>query len=144
MDAAGPAPCSQMLPTPLGTAVLDMHTAYTDAAGRTIPDFTELGAGNISGRTLLPGLYKWSTGVLIDNTGVTLTGGPNAVWIFQIAGDLLLANVSGHDYAADVHFEERLHHDCRDGRLLGCDGDISTIGGASIQHSANGHHHHGG
>jgi hypothetical protein len=74
------------------TAVSDMETAYTDAAGRTIPDFTELGAGNISGMTLDPGLYKWSTGVLITAAGVTLSGGPNDVWIFQIADDLTVNN----------------------------------------------------
>jgi uncharacterized protein (TIGR03437 family) len=95
VDAAGPAPCSIIDPTLLGQAVLDMGTAYTDAAGRTLPDFTELGAGNISGMTLVPGLYKWSTDVLIDGTGVTLSGGPNSVWIFQVAGDVVLAN-NGH------------------------------------------------
>jgi hypothetical protein len=92
VDAAGPAPCALQVPQLLGPAVLDMQAAYADAAGRTVPDFTELGAGNISGMTLAPGLYKWSTGVMVDNTGITLTGGPNAVWIFQISGDLLLAN----------------------------------------------------
>jgi len=52
-------------PTPsnLTTAVSDMQTAYTDAAGRTTPDFLNLGAGNISGLNLAPGLYKWGTGV---------------------------------------------------------------------------------
>lgn len=79
-------------PTPayLTTAVSDMQTAYTDAAGRTLPDFTELGAGQIGGLTLVPGLYKWGTGVLIS-TSVTLAGGPNDVWIFQIAGGLTQA-----------------------------------------------------
>ena len=77
-------------PTPanLTTAVGDMQTAYVDAAGRTLPDYTELHAGDISGRTLVPGLYKWGTGVLITNVGVTVSGGPNDVWIFQIAGNL--------------------------------------------------------
>jgi hypothetical protein len=81
-------------PTPavLTTAVSDMETAFTDAAGRTTPDFTELGAGDISGQTLVPGLYKWGTGVLITNAGVTLSGGANDVWIFQIAGDLIVNN----------------------------------------------------
>jgi len=51
-----------------------------------------LGTGNISGLTLTPGIYKWGTGVLIDNTGVTLSGGANDVWIFQIAADLTVAN----------------------------------------------------
>jgi len=80
-------------PTPsvLTTAVLDMQTAYTDAAGRTLPDFTELGAGNIGGLVLAPGLYKWGTGVSIP-TSVTLAGGANDVWIFQIAINLQVAN----------------------------------------------------
>jgi hypothetical protein len=81
-------------PTPakMTTAVSDMETAFTDAAGRTSPNFTELGGGDISGKTLLPGLYKWGTGVLITNAGITLAGGPNDVWIFQIAGDLIVNN----------------------------------------------------
>lgn len=81
------------VPTPanLTTAVLDMQTAYTDAAGRVTPDHTELGTGNISGMTLPAGLYKWSTGVSI-NTDVTLNGGPNDVWIFQIAQGVTQAN----------------------------------------------------
>lgn len=80
-------------PTPsnLTTAVLDMQTAYTDAAGRVLPDFTELGAGNIDGRTLVPGLYKWGTGVTIP-IGVTIAGGANDIWIFQIAQDLNVGN----------------------------------------------------
>jgi len=78
-------------PTKMTTAISDMETAYTDAAGRISPDFTELGGGDISGKTLLPGLYKWGTGVSITN-GVTLAGGPNDVWIFQMAGDLNVNN----------------------------------------------------
>jgi len=80
-------------PTPanLTTAVLDMQTAYTDAAGRTLPDFTELGAGKINGMTLVPGLYKWSTGVSIP-IAVTLKGNLNSVWIFQIAQNLTVGN----------------------------------------------------
>jgi hypothetical protein len=79
--------------TLVASAVLDMGTAYTDAAGRTLPDVTELGAGDISGMTLAPGLYKWSSGVLIS-TDVTLSGTANDVWIFQIAGDLTQADAS--------------------------------------------------
>jgi hypothetical protein len=90
-DAAGPSPCSVMAPSTLTTAVLDMQQAYTDAAGRVTPDFTELGNGNIGGKTLIPGLYKWGTGVSIP-TDVTLSGGPNDVWIFQIAGNLNVSN----------------------------------------------------
>jgi hypothetical protein len=80
-------------PTPavLTAAISDLEAAYTDAAGRTTPDFTELGTGDISGLTLVPGLYKWGTGVVI-NSDVTLSGGPNDVWIFQIAGNLAVAS----------------------------------------------------
>ncbi len=81
-------------PTPavMTTAVSDMETAFTDAAGRTSPDYTELYAGDITGQTLVPGLYKWGTGVLISGGGVTLSGGANDVWIFQIAQDLTVSN----------------------------------------------------
>ena len=70
-----------------------MQIAYTDAAGRILPNFINLGAGQIGGLTLVPGLYKWSTGVLIS-TNVTLSGGPDAVWIFQIAGTLTQASAT--------------------------------------------------
>ena len=79
-------------PTTMTTAISDMETAFTDAAGRAIPTATELGAGNISGMTLPPGLYKWGTGLLVTSAGVTLSGGPNDVWIFQIGQDLTVNN----------------------------------------------------
>lgn len=78
-------------PSTLTTAVSDMETAYIDAAGRSNPDATELGAGDISGKTIVPGLYKWSSNLLIA-TDVTLSGDANDVWIFQIAGDLTVSN----------------------------------------------------
>ncbi len=80
-------------PTPayMSTSVSNMQTAYTDAAGRTSPDATGLGAGEIGGMTLAPGLYKWSTGVTIS-TSANLSGGANDVWIFQIAGTLTVSN----------------------------------------------------
>jgi hypothetical protein len=79
-------------PTPsmLTTAIGDMHTAYLDAEGRTDPRVTELGAGNIGGRTIKPGLYKWSSNVIIPDD-VVLSGRINSVWIFQIAGTLSLS-----------------------------------------------------
>ena len=82
-------------PTPvyLTTAVGDMEIAYTDAAGRTLPDFTERGAGEIGGLTLVPGLYKWSTGLSISNH-VTLSGSATDVWIFQVAGDITQASAT--------------------------------------------------
>ena len=77
------------VPTPsnLTTAVSNMESAYTDAAGRPTPDFLELGSGNIGGQMLAPGLYKWTSTVTIP-TNVTIAGGANDVWIFQTSGDL--------------------------------------------------------
>ena len=91
VDAAGPLPCATNDASFLGLAVGDMEFAYDDAAGRVFPDFTELGAGQIGGLTLEPGLYKWASGLLIT-TDVTLFGGPNDVWIFQVAGTMNQAN----------------------------------------------------
>jgi hypothetical protein len=71
----------------LNTAVEILITAYNDAAGRPTPLFLELGTGNIGGQTLNPGLYKWTSSVTIPSD-VTLSGGADAVWIFQISGDL--------------------------------------------------------
>ena len=75
----------------LTTAVNDMVTAYNDAAGRPTPDFLELLTGAIGGQTLTPGLYKWTSTVSMSSN-ITLSGGANDVWIFQIAGDLTMAN----------------------------------------------------
>jgi len=93
VNAAGPLPCRVTAPNLLTVAVGDMETAYTDAAGRSLPDFIDLGAGLIGGLTLVPGLYKWNTKVSIA-TDVTLSGGPNDVWIFQIAGTLIQASAT--------------------------------------------------
>jgi hypothetical protein len=93
VDAAGPLPCRVTDPTLLTKAVGDMEIAYTNAAGRKHPNFINLGAGKIGGLTLVPGLYKWNTRVLIS-TDVTISGGRNAVWIFQIAGTLTQANAT--------------------------------------------------
>lgn len=93
VDAAGPLPCAVNDAPFLTSAVLDMQTAYLDAEGRVAPDFTELGAGEIGGLTLTPGLYKWGTGVLITKD-VTLSGGPNDVWIFQVAQTMTQASAT--------------------------------------------------
>ncbi len=81
-----------MPPTPsnLTTATTDMTTAFTDAAGRA-PDVTELGAGNVAGMTLAPGVYRWGTGLLIP-TNLHLAGSATDVWIFQIAQNLTMSS----------------------------------------------------
>jgi len=77
-------------PSALTTAVADMQLAFTDAAGR-VPGVTELGAGNIGGMNLAPGVYKWGTGLLIP-ADLTLTGTATDVWIFQIAQNLTMSS----------------------------------------------------
>ena len=81
------------VPTPvnLSTAISNMQTAYTDGAGRPFPDFIELSSGNIGGKTLVPGLYKWTTSVTMP-ADVTISGSGTDVWIFQIAGNLTLSS----------------------------------------------------
>jgi hypothetical protein len=84
-DMASPTPVN------LTTAVENMITAYNDAAGRPSPDYLELGTGNIGGKTLTPGLYKWTTTVSLPSN-VVISGGANDVWIFQISGDLSMSS----------------------------------------------------
>ncbi len=105
VDDAGPAPCNIKSAARLTTAVGDMQTAYTDAAGRSAT-ITELGAGNIGGLTLAPGVYSWSTNVTIPSN-VALKGGRNDVWIFQISKNLAVSSGSavmlrGHARARNV------------------------------------------
>jgi hypothetical protein len=90
VDSSGP-PGSVVDASLLSTAKGDLTTAYNDAAGRTpVPSgpFLNPGAGNIGGMNLIPGLYKFTGTALITGADLTLTGGPDDVWIFQIAADL--------------------------------------------------------
>ena len=89
--ASGPgAPCTSFnQSTALNIAINDKGTAYTDAGSRA-PDYTELATGSLGGLNLAPATYKFSTGVSITSD-LTLTGGANDVWIFQIAQGLSIA-----------------------------------------------------
>jgi hypothetical protein len=129
-------------PTPvnLTAAVGDMQTAYTDAAGRTLPDHTELGSGNIGGMTLAAGLYKWSTSVTIP-TDVTLAGGPNEVWIFQIAGNLTTAGaktviLSGGAQAKNIFWQIAGGVGVDIGTTSHFEGNILTQAGINLQTGA--------
>ena len=99
------------VPTPsnLTTAVSNMESAYTNAAGRPTPNFLNLGTGNIGGKTLVPGLYKWA-GTVTMPADVTLSGGPTDVWILQVAGDLSMSaskriTLSGGAQAKNVFWQ---------------------------------------
>ncbi len=93
VDPAGPEPCTVTDASKLTVAVLDMETAYTDAAGRANPDFVDLGSGNLGGKTLTPGLYKFNSVVTIP-TDITISGGSNDIWIFQISGTFNLSSAT--------------------------------------------------
>jgi hypothetical protein len=92
VNAAGPAPCTVIDPVMLTTAVSNMETAYTDAAGRPpgVGPNLNLGGGTVAGQTLVPGTYTWGSNVSIT-TDLTLNGGPTDVWLFQISGTLNLS-----------------------------------------------------
>jgi len=99
------------VPTPanLTSAIGGMETAYVDAAGRTPPDHLNLSSGNLGGLTLAPGLYTWGNTVTIPSD-VTLAGGANDVWIFQISNDVDLSSsksviLSGGALAKNVFWQ---------------------------------------
>lgn len=94
VDATGPFG-SIIDPDYLNTAKGALTAAYNDAAGRTpIPSGPFLNPGipgqpgEMGGMTLIPGIYKFTSTAYIRGADLTLTGGPNDVWIFQIAKDL--------------------------------------------------------
>ncbi|WP_375581260.1 ice-binding family protein [Marivirga tractuosa] len=91
-------------PTPidLTTAVENMITAYNNAAGRSETDFLELGAGNIGGKTLSPGVYKWTNTVTIP-ADVTISGSSTDVWIFQIAENLSMSSATNIILTGDAN-----------------------------------------
>jgi hypothetical protein len=92
VNAAGPA--GYVIDLPLLTAAKsDLTTAYNDARDRVpvpVLPFLNPGGGNIGGLTLVPGLYKFTSQALITGSDVTLAGGPDDVWIFQIATELIV------------------------------------------------------
>jgi len=100
VDAAGPA-CKTTSATMLTAAVGDMQAAYTDAAGRINPDYLNLGAGNIGGKTLTAGLYKWTTALIIP-TDITISGAPDDVFIFQVSGTLIVSSAVNITLAGGV------------------------------------------
>lgn len=118
VDASGPAGSvidSALLLSAKGA----LTTAYNDAAGRTpVPSgpFLNPGAGNIGGLTLIPGLYKFTGTASIVGADVVLNGGPDDVWIFQIAADLQVGSsrkvtLAGGDirHHWDVRLVQRNH-----------------------------------
>jgi hypothetical protein len=79
------------IPTPDNMTLASgaIGTAYTDGAGRAA-DATELFAGDITGKTLRRGVYKWTTNVHADIANFTLKGSATDVWIFITSGEVIL------------------------------------------------------
>jgi hypothetical protein len=72
-------------------AKFDLANAYGVAAART-QDVIVLSDGNLGGKTLIPGLYKSSSGSFtITGSDLTLDGegDANAVWVFQMPASTL-------------------------------------------------------
>ncbi len=99
--------------TNLTTAVSAMETAYTDAAGRSNPDFLNLDSGTLGSTTqaLTPGLYKWASDVtVVDFVTIDGEGDSTAVWIFQIDNRLSLSSdaqifLSGNANPANIFWQ---------------------------------------
>ena len=92
VDNTGPAG-SVRDPDMLTVAKNDLTKAYNEARDRVpVPTgaFLNPGAGNIGGLVLVPGLYKFTGQALLSGSDVTLNGGPDDVWIFQIATELIV------------------------------------------------------
>lgn len=80
-----------LTPAKMVLAGTDMTKAYNDGAGRTagVGTFLEVGTpvGTLDNLILPPGTYTWAGNVISSGAStVTLSGGPNDVWIFQIGG----------------------------------------------------------
>jgi hypothetical protein len=91
---------SDAAPTPatLTQAVLDMEAAYTAGIDRAATYATnpvmvgDITGGNISGKTLYSGVYKYTAAITIDQD-ITLDaqGDPNAIFIITTTNQLVLA-----------------------------------------------------
>jgi hypothetical protein len=77
----------------LTTAVGDMQTAYTAAAGKPAgvgANNLNRGTGTLTNDTLVPGTYTWASAVSIP-TNLTFNGSATDVWILQISQTLNMA-----------------------------------------------------
>ncbi len=91
VDAGGPAG-AVIAPELLTTAKVDLVAAFYDAAGRTNAAIVYPAGGNVGGMTLVPGLYQFASTAFVTGMDVTLTGGVDDVWIFQIGTSLTVGS----------------------------------------------------
>ncbi len=93
-DMTGTGAGTGLTPSMLTTAVNNMLTAYNAAQGTTVPaPVVNIGAGDLAGLTLAPGVYKFDTNIDIPS-GTTLTlncnGNSSSTFIFQTSGELTM------------------------------------------------------
>ncbi|SFN68490.1 Protein of unknown function [Streptomyces sp. cf124] len=90
---------------PANSAHAALQNAYGVAAARGPVDGTlnsELsGAGGPTG--LGPGLYDFVPGVVTNSGVLTLNGGPDAVWVFQVPSGLTLASGSRMEFTGGAN-----------------------------------------
>lgn len=99
VDAAGPLPCRVTDPGLLGLAKGALTTAIGDAAGRlggVAVNPNPLTPNELAAQTLTHGVYKSTVAAMALSGGGTLTlnGGPNDVFIFQVPTLLTVSNGS--------------------------------------------------
>jgi hypothetical protein len=129
----------------LTLAVLAMQAAYTDAASRLNDDETRknVGGGDIGGLTLTPGVYTFTTAILITKD-IILEGGPNDVFIFQCTAVLSQSVntkviLSGGVQAKNVIWQNAGNVKIQPGAFLQgiilCKTDVAIETGASVNGS---------
>lgn len=88
----------------------DLIGAYKEMVARTTDkDKVEAYKGNIGGKILPPGTYRFSNGANIPSD-ITLEGSDTDVWVFQVEGDINVAtgvrmNLSGGAQAKNVYWQ---------------------------------------
>ena len=84
----------------------DATTAYNNLA-RQACDFGPFGPTDLAGKTLVPGVYCFSSSV--ENSGtVTLDGTPTDVWVFKVASTLTTgpgSSVSGTGSKCNIYWQ---------------------------------------
>ena len=69
-------------------AALDALQAFNDLSPASLPGGTVLDNDQLGGRTLAPGIYTFATTAQLTGSDLTLNGGANDVWIFQVGTSL--------------------------------------------------------
>lgn len=108
----------------LTKAGTDKGTAYTDGMALKVGHVDNIGAGTLGASTaaFAPGTYWW-TNTLFINGDITITGGPNDIWIFQIPGNLTVDSGS-----APSHPKVILSGGARAQNIFWVVGGAATIG----------------